>query len=151
MRVVAQRVTRGRVTVGGEVVGSIGVGLVVLVGVARGDTDEDAGAVVDKIAGLRIFSDDDGRMNLSVSDVGGSVLLVSQFTLLADVRKGRRPGFSNAASPPEAEPLIDWMAERLRGGGIPVETGRFGASMDVELTNAGPVTIVIETRDGRLL
>ena len=150
MRAVVQRVSRARVTVSGEIVGEIGPGLAVLLGVAGGDTGAEAAAMAAKVAGLRVFSDDAGKMNLSVGDCGGSVLLISQFTLLADVRKGRRPSFTAAARPAEAEELVDAVAGHLIESGIPVATGRFGAHMEVDLCNDGPVTIVIDAADGRV-
>lgn len=147
MRVVLQRVTRASVTVEADVVGAIGSGLLILVGVAEGDTESQADALAAKVAGLRIFSDAEGRFNESVVDIGGSALVVSQFTLHADVRKGRRPGFTAAARPEVAEPLCDYFAEALRQQGVPVETGVFGAMMSVELVNDGPFTIVIDSAD----
>ena len=150
MKAVVQRVSRARVTVEGTVVGEIGHGLLVLVGVGHGDSAEDAAVLVDKLVGLRVFSDPDGRMNLAVGDVGGAVLLVSQFTLLAEIRRGKRPSFTGAAPPELAEPLIEAMAERVSAADVPVATGRFGARMAVELVNDGPVTLVIEVADGRL-
>ncbi len=147
MRVVLQRVTRASVTVEADVVGAIGSGLLILVGVAEGDTESQADALAAKVAGLRIFSDAEGRFNESVVEIGGSALVVSQFTLHADVRKGRRPGFTAAAGPEVAEPLCDYFAEALRQQGVPVETGVFGAMMSVELVNDGPFTIVIDSGD----
>ncbi len=147
MRVVVQRVTRASVTVGADVVGAIGPGLLILVGVADGDTESQADALTAKVAGLRIFSDVEGRFNESLRDIGGSALVVSQFTLHADVRKGRRPGFTAAARPEVAEPLCDYFAEALRRHGVAVETGVFGAMMSVELVNDGPFTIVIDSAD----
>jgi D-tyrosyl-tRNA(Tyr) deacylase len=145
MRIVLQRVGEASVTVEGESVSRIGPGLLLLVGVARGDTEAEADWLAEKISGLRIFNDEEGKMNLSVRDVGGEVLAVSQFTLLADTRKGKRPSFIGAAQPEEAEPLFDYFCERLRTAGVsPVETGVFGAMMDVALVNDGPVTIVLE-------
>ena len=143
MRAVCQRVSRARVTVGGEVVGEIGRGWAVLLGIGPGDDREMAARMADRIAGLRVFEDDAGKMNLSVKDVGGEVLVISQFTLYADVSRGRRPGFSGAAPPSIAEPLVEHVAELLRAQGLTVATGRFGATMDVEFTNHGPVTIVL--------
>lgn len=137
--------------VGGDTVGAIGRGLVVLVGVEQGDEDADAGALASKIAGLRIFADDEGRMNLSVGDVGGSVLVISQFTLLADVSRGRRPSFTAAAAPEVAEPLVDRVARLIQAEGIEVASGTFGAAMSVHLVNDGPVTIVLEARAGRIV
>lgn len=151
MRAVVQRVTRAEVQVSGEVVGRIERGLLVLLGVGQGDGDPDAIAMAAKIAGLRVFADEAGRMNRSVLDVGGSVLLVSQFTLLADVRKGRRPSFTRAAAPAMADGLVDRVAERLRDEGVSVATGSFGAVMDVDLVNEGPVTIVIDVVDGSVV
>lgn len=150
MRAVVQRVREASVTVDGEVVGAIGVGLLVLVGAADGDGDADAIAMAEKLSGLRIFRDDDDRMNRSVIDVGASALVVSQFTLLADVRRGRRPSFTAAAAPDEAERLVDLVATELRTRGIEVAEGRFGAMMDVRLLNDGPVTIIVETESGRV-
>ncbi len=147
MRVVLQRVTRASVTVEADVVGAIGSGLLILVGVAEGDTESQADALAAKVAGLRIFSNAEGRFNESVVDIRGSALVVSQFTLHADVRKGRRPGFTAAARPEVAEPLCDYFAEALRQQGVPVETGVFGAMMSVELVNDGPFTIVIDSGD----
>jgi D-tyrosyl-tRNA(Tyr) deacylase len=146
MKAVLQRVTRALVRVDEEIVGSIERGLMVLVGVAEGDTDADADALAGKIATLRIFEDDAGKMNLAVTDVGGSVLAVSQFTLLADTSRGRRPSFTPAMRPPEAERLFDRVCEALRSHALRVETGRFGASMQVELVNDGPVTILLDTK-----
>jgi len=150
MRVVAQRVTSATVTVSGQVVGEIGPGLAALVGVGDKDGEADAAAVADKLVGLRVFADDDGKMNRSVIDSGGSVLVISQFTLLADIRKGRRPSFIHAADPSVADPLVRAVADRIAGHGVEVATGEFGAMMDVALINNGPVTIVIETIDGRI-
>ena len=147
MRIVLQRVTQASVSVDGNVVGAIGAGMLILVGVADGDEQAQAEALARKVAGLRIFADADGRFNESIQDIGGSALVVSQFTLHADMRKGRRPGFTGAARPEVAEPLIDRFAETLRAQGIPVETGVFGAMMSVELTNDGPFTIVIDSAD----
>ena len=147
MRVVLQRVTHASVTVEADVVGAIGSGLLILVGVAEGDTESQADALAAKVAGLRIFSDAEGRFSESVVEIGGSALVVSQFTLHADVRKGRRPGFTAAARPEVAEPLCDYFAEALRQQGVPVETGVFGAMMSVELVNDGPFTIVIDSAD----
>jgi D-tyrosyl-tRNA(Tyr) deacylase len=148
MRAVVQRVASASVAVDGAVVGSIDAGFLVLLGVGRGDTAADADAIAAKIAGLRVFSDDAGRMNLDVIAVGGAVLLVSQFTLLADVRKGRRPSFVDAADPVDAVSLVDRVADGLRGAGVEVSTGVFGAHMEVSLINDGPVTIIVETVDG---
>ena len=147
MRLVLQRVTRASVTVDGAVVGSIDAGVLILVGVAEGDSEAQADVLARKVAGLRIFADSDGRFNESVRDVGGSALVVSQFTLHADVRKGRRPSFVQAARPEVAEPLIDNFVGALRNQGLHVETGVFGAAMSVELVNDGPFTIAIDSAD----
>ena len=145
MRVVLQRVKNASVTVSGERISEIGEGLLLLVGVAKDDGEGEAGWLAEKIVGLRIFNDEEGKMNLGVRDVGGEILAVSQFTLLADTRKGKRPSFINAALPEEAELLFDHFCERLRAAGVAsVKTGRFGAMMDVALVNDGPVTIVLE-------
>jgi D-tyrosyl-tRNA(Tyr) deacylase len=145
LRVVLQRVSEASVTVGGERISEIGPGLLLLVGVAHADGEAEADWLAQKISGLRIMGDDEGKMNLSVKDTGGAVLAVSQFTLLADTRKGKRPSFVGAAPPEEAERLFDYFCERLREAGVGrVETGRFGAMMDVALVNDGPVTIVLE-------
>jgi D-tyrosyl-tRNA(Tyr) deacylase len=146
MRAVIQRVRRGRVAVDGETVGEIGHGLVALIGVAEDDALHDARYIVDKIAGLRVFEDRDGKMNLSVKEIGGGVLAVSQFTLLGDVRKGRRPSFSGAAAPERAEALYLQVADLLEEQRIPVALGRFRAHMQVELLNDGPVTILLDSR-----
>ena len=143
MRAVCQRVSRASVTVDGEVVGEIGHGWIVLLGVGPNDDEQTAARIADKIVGLRVFEDDDGKMNRSVADVGGAVLLVSQFTLYADTSRGRRPGFTGAAPPAIAEPLVNRVADLIRERGLTVATGRFGAMMDVELINHGPVTIVL--------
>jgi len=133
------------VTVDGEVVAEIGRGLLVLVGVTHGDSEEDAAWLARKVAGLRIFEDEAGKMNRSLKEVGGSVLVVSQFTLYADARKGRRPSFAAAAPPDVAEPLIERFCRRLEAEGVPVTTGRFGAMRRVCLCNEGPVTIIVDT------
>ncbi len=146
MRAVLQRVSRASVEVDGQVVGRIGVGWLVLLGVAKGDSDEDADKLAEKIAGLRAFEDEAGKMNLAVGDVGGSVLVVSQFTLLGDCRAGRRPSFIGAADPAEAERLYLRFAEKVRGLGLSVETGTFRADMKVELVNDGPVTLLLDSR-----
>jgi len=150
MRAVVQRVSEASVTVDNETIGRIGAGLVVLVGVAPTDTSADVASLSAKLAALRIFRDPDGKMNRSVVDIAGGVLVVSQFTLLADVRKGRRPSYIGAAVPELAEPLIRELAERLRAEGILVETGAFGAVMQVALNNDGPVTIVIDIERGKV-
>lgn len=145
MKVVLQRVSRASVTVDGQRISEIGHGLLLLVGVASGDTEDAADWLARKVAGLRVFADGEGKMNLSVTDAGGSVLAVSQFTLLGDARKGNRPSFVEAAPPEEAEPLFDYFCERLRANGVTdVQKGSFGAMMDVELVNDGPVTILLE-------
>jgi D-tyrosyl-tRNA(Tyr) deacylase len=145
LRIVLQRVKEASVTVAGEKISDIGPGLLLLVGVADGDAEPEADWLAEKTAGLRIMPDQDGKMNLSVRDTGGAVLAVSQFTLLADTRKGKRPSFVKAAPPEEAVRLFDHFCERLRAAGVAeVETGRFGAMMDVHLVNDGPVTIVLE-------
>jgi D-tyrosyl-tRNA(Tyr) deacylase len=145
VRVVLQRVKDASVTVGGERVSEIGAGLLLLVGVAVGDGEAEADWLAQKISGLRIFNDGDAKVNLSVRDVEGEILAVSQFTLLADTRKGKRPSFVGAAPPQEAERLFDYFCERLREVGAgPVKTGVFGAMMDVTLVNDGPVTIILE-------
>ncbi len=147
MRVVAQRVSRASVTVEGEVVSSIGRGLLLLVGAAQGDGEAEARRLAQKCAELRIFADAEGKFNLSLLEVGGEALVVSQFTLLADTRRGRRPSFVAAAPPAQAEPLVEAFAQALRQAGAPVQTGRFGAKMAVELLNEGPVTIVLDSAD----
>jgi D-aminoacyl-tRNA deacylase len=147
MKVVVQRAKHAKVTVNGEVVGSIDHGLVLLVGVTHSDTAEDAAFIADKIAHLRIFEDESGKMNLSVLDVGGEILSVSQFTLYGDCRKGRRPNFMEAAKPDHALPIYEAMNEALRQKGIRVETGKFGAMMEVELINDGPVTLIVESKE----
>jgi D-tyrosyl-tRNA(Tyr) deacylase len=147
MRAVLQRVTRAAVTVDGETVGSIGPGLLVLLGVARGDGPEEARRLATKTAELRIFADEESRFNRSLLEDDREALVVSQFTLLADMRKGRRPSFAAAAGPEEASGLVDAFSETLRGLGVPVATGRFGARMLVELENDGPVTLVLDTAD----
>ena len=146
MRCVVQKVTRASVTVAGELVGEIGMGYMVLVGAEEGDTEADVNYCADKIAGLRVFEDADDKLNLSVKDVGGSVLLVSQFTLLGDARHGRRPSFSHAARPELAEPLCDMVRDLLIAQGVPVLTGRFRTHMKVDLLNDGPVTILLDSK-----
>jgi D-aminoacyl-tRNA deacylase len=145
VRAVVQRCSRASVRVDGDVVGEIGRGLVVLVGVGVNDTAGDAAWLAEKLAGLRIFPDDEQNMNRSVSDVGGAVLVISQFTLLGDARKGRRPSFIDAARPEHAEPLVRAVANGLRAAGLGVAEGRFGAMMGVELVNDGPVTILLDS------
>jgi D-aminoacyl-tRNA deacylase len=144
MRAVIQRVQRAKVTVAGEIVGEIARGWLVLLGVAPADTQKQVDWLAEKVANLRAFDDPDGKMNLSVLDVGGSMLVVSQFTLYGDCQKGRRPGFTGAAQPAVAEPLYEAFVTGLKMLGIPVATGRFGADMQVELANDGPVTFVID-------
>lgn len=145
MRAVVQRVTKSRVTVEDKVTGAIGRGLMVLIGVEDGDGEQDAAYIADKVAGLRIFEDENGKLNLSVKDIGGSVLAVSQFTLLGDARKGRRPGFSKAAAPDEANALYRTVIEKLQAQDIHVEEGVFRAEMLVEIHNDGPVTILLDS------
>lgn len=140
-----QRVTEASVEVGGEVTGVIGRGLVVFLGVSREDTRADADYLADKITGLRIFADQQGKMNLDVREAGGSILIVSQFTLYADARKGRRPGFDRAASPESARALYEYFVEAVRRRGVPVTTGVFQAQMSVRLINDGPVTILLDS------
>ncbi|HXX47328.1 MAG TPA: D-aminoacyl-tRNA deacylase [Myxococcota bacterium] len=146
MRAVAQRVRRARVQVGTELVAEMGSGLLALVGVARGDGDEDARALAEKLVHLRVFDDDAGVMNRSLADVGGTLGVVSQFTLLGDCRKGRRPSYADAAEPEEAEARLTALVAHARGLGVSVVTGRFRAEMEVELANEGPVTLLLDTR-----
>lgn len=145
MRVVLQRVSRAEVTVNGERVASIGRGYLVLLGVTHTDDESDARYIADKIASLRLFEDESGKINLGITDIGGEVLLVSQFTLYADCRKGRRPSFTDAAPPEMADRLYQRVAEMLREAGLPVQTGVFGAHMQVALVNDGPVTILLDS------
>ena len=147
MKVLLQRVTGASVSVGGEEVGRIGRGLVVFLGVAGGDAEKDAQYLVQKIANLRIFADEAGKFNLSALDINGELLLVSQFTLLADTRKGRRPSFVEAAPPAQAEELFDYFVAQTRATGLRVETGRFQAYMLVEIQNDGPVTIMLDSKE----
>ena len=147
MKALLQRVTGASVSVAGEVVGRIGRGVVVFVGVAGGDTEKDTQYLAQKIANLRIFSDEAGKFNLSVLDIKGELLLVSQFTLMADTRKGRRPSFVEAASPTQAEQLFEHLVEQARATGLRVETGRFQQYMQVEIYNDGPVTILLDSKD----
>lgn len=144
MRVVVQRVSRASVAIGGRLIGEIGVGLLAFVGFTAGDDAARLTWMADKLVGLRLFADDERKMNLSVQDVGGSILVVSQFTLYGDVQRGRRPSFIHAADPDVAIPLYEQFVQLLRERGVPVETGEFGAMMDVELVNDGPVTLTIE-------
>ncbi len=146
MRAVVQRVSRASVKVNGEFIGQIGEGLLVLLGVGHEDSDSDAAYLAEKIAGLRIFEDDAGKMNLSVVDVGGSVLAVSQFTLLGDVKKGKRPSFDAAARPEQARQLYESVVAHVRSLGLRCETGRFQETMEVELVNHGPVTILLDSK-----
>jgi D-tyrosyl-tRNA(Tyr) deacylase len=156
VRAVVQRVSRARVTVddtinasaGGEVTGEIGLGLLVLLGVGAGDTRADADYLAEKIAGLRIFKDANGKTNLSVAEVGGALLVVSQFTLYGDARKGRRPSFDAAAPPAQARELYEYFVEKIRAAGLRCETGRFQEMMQVELVNEGPVTILLDSGKG---
>ncbi len=145
MRAVVQRVSRAKVTVDGEITGEIGRGLLVLLGVGVGDTRADADYLAEKTIGLRIFEDTDGKMNLPVAEVGGAVLVVSQFTLYGDVRRGKRPSFDAAASPQTARELYEYFVERIRAAGLRCETGRFQETMQVELVNEGPVTILLDS------
>jgi D-tyrosyl-tRNA(Tyr) deacylase len=147
VKALVQRVSRACVRVAGEETGSIGAGLVVLIGVARGDTERDADYVMQKVVNLRVFPDAEDRFNLSPLDIKGGLLLVSQFTLLADTRRGRRPDFTAAAAPDEAERLFDYCVELARKSGLPVGTGRFQQHMDVEIHNSGPVTVMLDSRD----
>ncbi len=145
MRAVVQRVSRARVVVRGREVGAVGRGLVALIGVGQGDGEPQVRWIANKLAGLRVFEDDGGKMNRSVADVDGGILVVSQFTLLGDCRKGRRPSFVAAAPPDVARPLVERVADLLADAGVPVATGEFGAHMQLDLTNDGPVTLVIDT------
>jgi len=145
MRAVVQRVSRCKVTVDGKVVGEIGAGLLVLLGVSKEDTEAAADYSAEKIIGLRIFEDDAGKMNVSVLDKGGEVLVVSQFTLYGDVRRGKRPSFDAAARPEEARRLYEYFVQKVRAAGVRCETGEFQAMMDVELVNDGPVTIILDS------
>jgi D-tyrosyl-tRNA(Tyr) deacylase len=149
MIAVLQRVARAQVSVDGERIGAIEQGLLALIGAIEGDTDADVDYMVKRIPTLRIFADDEGRMNRSVADVGGGVLVVSQFTLAGDTRKGRRPSFIRALKPDRAAPMIDDLVGRLRGAGLEVATGQFGADMQVELVNDGPVTLLLDSRQTR--
>lgn len=146
MRAVVQRVSRAKVTVNGCTTGEIGLGLLILLGVGRADTETDANYLADKVVGLRIFEDEDGKMNRGALDVGGSVLAVSQFTLFGDVRKGKRPSFDEAAPPEMARRLYELFIERIRASGLRCETGRFQETMQVESVNEGPVTILLDSK-----
>lgn len=145
MRAVVQRVSRAQVTVGGEITGKIERGLLVLLGISTTDTHADADYLADKISGLRIFEDSDGKMNLALAEIGGALLMVSQFTLYGDVRRGKRPSFDAAARPEQARPLYEYFVERIRALGLRCETGRFQEMMQVELVNDGPVTILLDS------
>lgn len=147
MRAVVQRVSSASVTVGGEAVASIGAGLLVLAAVGNGDADADADYLADKIANLRVFPDEAGRFDRSALDLGAPLLIVSQFTLYGDVRKGRRPSFTDAAPPEEAQARFAGLVERFRATGLPVQTGRFQEMMDVALVNDGPVTLILDSAD----
>ena len=146
MRAVVQRVSRAKVTVDGIVVGEIGLGLLVLLGVGRNDTNDNADYLADKIVGLRIFEDEAGKMNLAVGEVDGGVLVVSQFTLYGDVRRGKRPSFDDAAPPQQARELYEYFVARIQKAGLLCATGRFQEMMDVELVNEGPVTILLDSK-----
>ena len=147
MRALIQRVTHAAVTVDGETIGAIERGFLVLLGVTHGDGAREVDWLARKVAGLRVFDDADGKMNLALADVGGAALVVSQFTLYGDASRGRRPDFLQAARPEQAEPLVEAFVAGLRAAGIPVETGRFRAAMQVSLVNDGPVTLLIDTRE----
>lgn len=151
MKACLQRVRRAKVTVGDEVCGEIGLGMLVLLGVTRGDTEADARVLAKKVAGLRVFEDSAEKMNLSLRDVGGAMLVVSQFTLYGDCRKGRRPSFTDAAPPEMAEKLYEIFVATAAAQGIPVATGRFRQHMEIELVNDGPVTLVVECREENVL
>lgn len=144
MRALLQRVTSASVTVNGRITGQIERGFVILLGVTHSDTNAEADWLANKLSGLRLFEDEAGKMNLSLADVGGEFLVISQFTLYGDARKGRRPSFTNAARPEQAEPLVDYFCDKLRQNGFPVATGVFGAHMKVEIHNDGPVTLMLE-------
>jgi D-tyrosyl-tRNA(Tyr) deacylase len=148
MRAVVQRVSRARVTVSGEITGEIGLGLLVLVGVGAGDTRTEADYLVEKTIGLRIFEDTGGKMNLAVAEVAGALLVVSQFTLYGDARRGKRPSFDAAAPPERAHELYEYFVEKVRAAGLRCETGRFQETMQVELVNEGPVTILLDSAKG---
>jgi len=148
MRAVVQRVSRAKVTVAGQITGEIGLGLLVLLGVGKEDSEANADYLAEKVVGLRIFEDDGGKMNRSVVDLGGAVLVVSQFTLHGDVRKGKRPSFDDAAPPQAARELYEYFVQRVRASGLRCETGRFQEMMAVELVNEGPVTILLDSAKG---
>jgi D-aminoacyl-tRNA deacylase len=145
MRAVVQRVSRAKVTVGSDVTGVIDLGLLVLLGVGKNDTHSDADYLAEKVVGLRVFEDQDGKMNCGVQDIKGAVLVVSQFTLYGDVKRGRRPSFDTAAPPQKAQELYEYFVDRVRSTGLKCETGRFQAMMKVELLNDGPVTILLDS------
>tara|TARA_B100001750_G_scaffold230141_1_gene226287 strand:- start:1735 stop:2178 length:444 start_codon:yes stop_codon:yes gene_type:complete len=147
MIAVIQRCSQGKVTVSDKVVGKISNGLVILLGVQKNDTEKDANFLVNKISGLRIFSDENDKMNLSIKDVNGSALVISQFTLCGDTKKGRRPSFIKAATPDDGNQLYEYFMSEMKKGGVPIESGEFGALMDVELVNNGPVTFVLNSKD----
>ena len=147
MIAVIQRCSRGKVTVSEKVVGEIDNGLVILLGVQKGDAEKDADFLVNKISGLRIFSDENDKMNLSIKDVNGSALVISQFTLCGDTKKGRRPSFIKAATPDDGNRLYEYFMLEMKKGGVPIQSGEFGAMMDVELVNDGPVTFVLNSKD----
>lgn len=151
MRIVVQRVSEAKVLVDSEIAGEIGVGLLLLVGVEESDGPGEVEAAAKKVSTLRVFPDTEGLMNRSVLDIGGSALVVSQFTLLGDVRKGRRPSFTKAGNPELANRLVDELVQALRAEGVPTESGRFGAKMEVSLVNDGPVTLVVDIKDQRVL
>jgi len=148
MRVLLQRVSHASVSIEGNVISSIGNGLLILLGIGHGDGEDQAGFLAEKVANLRIFQDEQGKTNLSVLDIKGEAIVVSQFTLYADARKGRRPSFTDAAAPEIAAPLVERFVELLRGKGVPTQTGRFGEHMSVDIQNDGPVTIWLENESG---
>jgi D-tyrosyl-tRNA(Tyr) deacylase len=147
MKLVIQRVSEARVSVAGVTVGSIRTGLVVLVGIAKFDTENDADYLSEKVIGLRVFPDQNGKMNLNISEANGAILIVSQFTLYGDCRKGRRPSFDRAALPEQALPLYNYFVDKVRRSGVPVETGTFQAMMEVLLVNQGPITVLIDSEE----
>src|SRR5580658_8453537 len=146
MRAVVQRVSRAQVAVDGEIVGEIGRGLLILLGVGHADDEADADYLADKIVGLRVFEDENGKMNLDVATAGGGILVVSQFTLYGDVRRGKRPSFDAAAAPERARQLYEYVVARIRAAGLPCQTGRFQETMEVELVNDGPVTVLLDSK-----
>jgi len=147
MIAVIQRCSQGKVTISDKVVGEISNGLVILLGVQKNDTEKDANFLVNKISGLRIFNDENDKMNLSIKDVSGSALVISQFTLCGDTKKGRRPSFIKAATPDDGNQLYEYFMSEMKKGGVPIESGEFGAMMNVELVNNGPVTFVLNSKD----